>query len=1241
MFKSFALLFRKATVVLAVAGFLSLPAWIPISEASALPANTIRLMEGFQPRTLGAVSPLELGVRVTSSEEGWVKRVYFYKYQEDTSPHSAQVWSANGTLLGRQDFTDESASGWQSVVLDDPVKIAAGQTFTVSVYGATYGYAGNAFPNQSVGPLTVINGFYKYTNQSEFPNGTVGTNYAVDFNFSTNATPEVSDPVPGLKVDVYKLDSVPEPKPDYVLCSTISIDTWTTVESINHEFDRDFGGKVAGCDTDNVMIHYSGYLTWPKTETVTLQGYADDGFFMTLDGDTVINDWTMKGCSGSTVQREFIANKPQKLDVWFFEWGGGACSILRAIQGNEWLPIPKEAYTKNNTFTPWELPAIAPSAPRNLAATIDGLEINVTWDAPESDGGSPITKYEVLATDNFGQTYSCESTAPSQSCELTELRAGRTYTISVIAFSDQGRLISPSSQEISRSIGTGVLKPQVTSPQLSPITFGEKVSDSQLIGGSANVEGSFRFTQPDIQPNAGTYSAQVEFTPDDDITYQSALVNLDLQVNKASRTLDWVAGPGSPWLYGESYSAQASISSGEGDVTYSAIDSKGICSIDPSTGILTAIRAGECLVQAEVASSANFLSASSQKTLLVLPVAPNSPADLGVELVDTTATVTWSKPENDGGSDISSYAVNLKSIDQTKTCTVAVTVFTCTFEGLAAGTAYSVEVFALSNQDKLQSIKSETSLTVPAAELPVIAEPEPEPEVTPVPEPEAYEDPRPFEAINPVEDDPVGVAEKTVAAITLVSAVAAAGAAVAGAAGAASAAGGAASSGTSSSSSSSSGGGARAEAKASTAEKNSEKPESASESENIRDLTKGKIDDATEVSSSGRWGDRLALWSLPLIVAFDKPPKQISQSFAKVLPLGAKIFADGTYLRAMFGSFSALLILMAFTFGIVGVSQADGLLVLPSTLVIAAIVVIGAFDVLAGFVGAATLAIGLAVAAGINTSADIRFLCGVIALGVVPRVISGAFRSLRRDVTPGSGYAWERLLDYFVAPMLAAWASYQIITLLPLLAGIALPVEELAKVIPATVAVAMVARVTLEEVAGRYFPNRISQVQVLNLEKPPMVQLVVSTVLRAATFAFIATALIGVSWHLFVGALIFVLPNLLALFQNKFPNSRKLFHLMPQGLVNLCVSLWLGQLALIAITGIFQESSDLARLGFVLLPIPTLILSILKLFGRHGLEGEPRFYEKPNMGLFYRVGTLLMIFFTAELTNTINTLAFI
>jgi hypothetical protein len=152
-----------------------------------------------------------------------------------------------------------------------------------------------------------------------------------------------------------------------------------------------------------------------------------------------------------------------------------------------------------------------------------------------------------------------------------------------------------------------------------------------------------------------------------------------------------------------------------------------------------------------------------------------------------------------------------------------------------------------------------------------------------------------------------------------------------------------------------------------------------------------------------------------------------------------------------------------------------------------------------------------------------------------------------------------------------------------------------------------------------------------------MVQVLISTGLRAITFAFIAAALIGTSWHLYVGAALFVLPNILGLFQHKYPNSSLLFHLLPKGLLNLSVSLWLGGITLIAITGIFGETPQLAQIGFVLLPLPTLILSLLKLFGRKDKNGSSRYFESISMVWVYRLGTLVAIYLAAELTHTIST----
>jgi hypothetical protein len=380
----------------------------------------------------------------------------------------------------------------------------------------------------------------------------------------------------------------------------------------------------------------------------------------------------------------------------------------------------------------------------------------------------------------------------------------------------------------------------------------------------------------------------------------------------------------------------------------------------------------------------------------------------------------------------------------------------------------------------------------------------------------------------------------------------------------------------------------------------------------------------------------MEVWSVPLIVALDNPLKRFATKVARYVPIAAKIFVDGSYLRAMFGSFSAVLMVASIASGVVGVIQADGLMVLPGTLVLATIVLIGTFDVLSGFLGAVTLSIGLAITAGIQSPADIRFMFGILALAVVPRVISGAFRTFRREVGNGVSYLWERFLDYVLAPMLAASAAVQIVGMLPILAGVALPVEELGKVLPVAVAIGMVTRVSLEEIAGRYFPDRIAHVHVESLPSAPLAQVLISNVLRALTFGFVSVALVGVSWHLVVGAILFVLPNFLTLIQDKLPNSKFLFHALPKGLTNLCVTLWLGQISLLVITGIFQQTPELARIGFVLLPIPGLIISLLKLFGRKGYESKPKFLSTPGMVWVSRFGTSAMVYAAAELTNTIN-----
>jgi hypothetical protein len=123
----------------------------------------------------------------------------------------------------------------------------------------------------------------------------------------------------------------------YNLCST------QTLTQINHNWG---GGDILGCGSDRVMIHYTGYFT--PTENITyLQNSADDGFYMTLDGATVINDWRLKGCGGGWYQVNLQAGRTYALDAWFYEWGGGACSTLYYQSNTNWGVVPAAWYTQS------------------------------------------------------------------------------------------------------------------------------------------------------------------------------------------------------------------------------------------------------------------------------------------------------------------------------------------------------------------------------------------------------------------------------------------------------------------------------------------------------------------------------------------------------------------------------------------------------------------------------------------------------------------------------------------------------------------------------------------------------------------------------------------------------------------------------------------------------------------------------------------------------------------------------
>lgn len=146
-------------------------------------------------------SSVDLGVKFSANQNGWVRGIRFYKGPQNSGTHVGDLWDSNGNLLGQVTFANESASGWQYATFSNPIQVTAGTTYVASYYAPNggYSYDPGTFVNSGVSnpPLNAPqssavsggNGVYLYAGSPAFPtNSYNGTNYWVDVIFATTAS---------------------------------------------------------------------------------------------------------------------------------------------------------------------------------------------------------------------------------------------------------------------------------------------------------------------------------------------------------------------------------------------------------------------------------------------------------------------------------------------------------------------------------------------------------------------------------------------------------------------------------------------------------------------------------------------------------------------------------------------------------------------------------------------------------------------------------------------------------------------------------------------------------------------------------------------------------------------------------------------------------------------------------------------------------------------------------------------
>jgi hypothetical protein len=380
-------------------------------------------------------------------------------------------------------------------------------------------------------------------------------------------------------------------------------------------------------------------------------------------------------------------------------------------------------------------------------------------------------------------------------------------------------------------------------------------------------------------------------------------------------------------------------------------------------------------------------------------------------------------------------------------------------------------------------------------------------------------------------------------------------------------------------------------------------------------------------------GDRFKIWTLPIMNFLDRPSHKAGVNSAEYSPLVSKFIIDGAYLRAMFGSLTLLATFFAMGLGTTSAIALDGDILPPPALVLGIIAVIGVFDALSGFLGMFTFAITALVLADERTAGDIRMLMGIVLLGFGPVLLANGARNFRGESSYSGEYIWERITDVAVGAFLAGWSASAMVSVLPALAGLTLPIADSAKAIGLAVAIATIVRIAAEEAAARLFPARLNELHPTEVDDSSLIQKMIALGLRAGVFLFVAAAFIGYEWYLFVGTLLFIIPSYLGLFADRVPNNPTLFQLIPAGLPGLIFSLALGALTVGLISSVLGDDPLLAKLSFVLVPIPVFIVAILSLIGREPREGDVRWYERDNFKLLYRVGGAVAFFTVLKMTG--------
>jgi parallel beta-helix repeat protein len=262
----------------------------------------------------------------------------------------------------------------------------------------------------------------------------------------------------------------------------------------------------------------------PTLDTINLTWTApgDDGFIGQATGYVVkySTTWAITESNwpiATTFSQSWIPKSPGSAETYNITNLSAGTQYWFAIKTYDEISNYADISNSPDEYT--DIIKTVPSAPQNIRSSWGDSYINITWEAPSSNGGSPITKYLVYRNDTSGELVFYEEVTNDLYYNDTSVLNNFAYTYKVVAENAIGT--GPSTKEVS-SVPNPI--PRVVSE--SPIDTGTDVSvDSTIMATFSEAmnrtatENAFSispFTSGIINWTGNT----LIFTPDDPLHYQ-------------------------------------------------------------------------------------------------------------------------------------------------------------------------------------------------------------------------------------------------------------------------------------------------------------------------------------------------------------------------------------------------------------------------------------------------------------------------------------------------------------------------------------------------------------------------------------------------------------------------------------------------------------------------------------------------------------------------------------------------